>query len=171
MLCSWTQGKAPFHKLLSIERSSMDYKTKPLYSIWCTSLSIHRSPKGGGPHIMTHHHFSKTHCSNDDVILSNTYGHQTPPLPTYAQKYVLCSAFVKVLLMLVSKQAAGSRNHFSRSRLVAICNKARQELTYPLIHTLIFSISPHVLHRNVRCHPLMKPSTFKGGNQGFFGTS
>ena len=39
--------------------------------------------RGGGPLIMTHHHFSKTHCSNDDVILSNTYGHQTPPLVTY----------------------------------------------------------------------------------------
>ena len=27
-----------------------------------TTDSSHRSPKGGGPLIMTHHHFSKTHC-------------------------------------------------------------------------------------------------------------
>ena len=32
---------------------------------------------------MTIHHFPKTHCSNDDVILSNNDGHQNPPLATY----------------------------------------------------------------------------------------
>ena len=32
---------------------------------------------------MPHHHFSKPHCSNDDVILSNTYGHQPLPLSRY----------------------------------------------------------------------------------------
>ena len=44
----------------------------------------HRWAKGGGEVRMPHHHFPKVHCSNDDVILSNTYGHQTPSLPTYA---------------------------------------------------------------------------------------
>ena len=32
---------------------------------------------------MPHHHFSKLHCSNNDIILSNTYGHQTLPLSRY----------------------------------------------------------------------------------------
>ena len=47
----------------------------------------HRWAKGGGPLIMTHHHFPKIHCCNDDVILSNTYGHQTHPLPTYESNF------------------------------------------------------------------------------------
>ena len=32
---------------------------------------------------MPHHHFPKLHCSNNDVILSNTYGHQPLPLSRY----------------------------------------------------------------------------------------
>ena len=43
----------------------------------------HRSAKGGGPLIMTHHHFPKSHCSNDDVILSNYHHHSFRSLPTY----------------------------------------------------------------------------------------
>ena len=40
--------------------------------------------KGGGGEVrMPHQHFPKLHFSNDDVILSNTYGHHTLPLPTY----------------------------------------------------------------------------------------
>ena len=37
----------------------------------------------GGEVRMPHHHFPKLHCSNDDVILSNTYVNQTPPLFSY----------------------------------------------------------------------------------------
>ena len=40
---------------------------------------------------MTHHHFPKLHCSNNDVILSNTYGHQSPPLPSYVEDKVYLS--------------------------------------------------------------------------------
>ena len=42
----------------------------------------------GGEARMLHHHFPKIHCCNDDVILSNIYGHQTSPLPTYENPYL-----------------------------------------------------------------------------------
>ena len=58
--------------------------------------------RGGGPLIMTHHHFSKTDCSNDDVILINTYGHQTPPLSTYV--YTVCTLLYVVLETLFHQE-------------------------------------------------------------------
>ena len=69
------------HQRLSLKASTL---------VMCAAESNRRNldisiggQRGGGPLIMTHHHSPKIHCSNDDVILCNTYGHQTPPLPTY----------------------------------------------------------------------------------------
>ena len=47
---------------------------------WCFRICTRSIGAQRGPLIMTHHHSPKIHCSNDDVILSNTYVNQTPPL-------------------------------------------------------------------------------------------
>ena len=52
---------------------------------------------------MTHHHFSKTHCSNDDVMLSNTYGHLPPPLfSSFSYDYAF--SFAKLLFVVAVSQ-------------------------------------------------------------------